>query len=202
MIKTPLTLVDFTVLRTGEPLFESFSLTLMPGESFEIWGGNGRGKTSLLESLSGLHKEFQGDVNLPPSALYISTKAPYESSKSIEKNLLFWKDLWRTPDIIFKNALEFWHLTPLQKQSYEALSDGQKQRANLARLFLKSSSLWLLDEPLRHLDDKGCDLFSRALKAHVRGGGMALIATHQSLKTDAQKITLEPPHGVLNKGTS
>ena len=171
MNTAPLTLIDFTVLRSGSPLFQPLSLSLSPGESCEIWGQNGVGKTSFLESLAMLHKDFQGQITLPSVASYLSTKAPYDDSKTIEQNLLFWKKLWKTPDILFENACDFWQIHSFLKLPYTTLSDGQKQRVNLARLFLKKSSLWLLDEPTRHLDPQGCLLVTKALKSHLQQGG-------------------------------
>lgn len=61
------------------------------------------------------------------------------------------------------------------------LSMGQKRRAALARLLAVSTPLWLLDEPLTSLDAAGVELVAGLLDRHLKGGGLAVLATHQAL---------------------
>jgi heme exporter protein A len=70
------------------------------------------------------------------------------------------------------------------------LSQGQKKRANLARLTASHAPLWILDEPVSALDQHFIDLFKSRLDQHLTGGGMALFATHQDLMLP-QTISLD-----------
>jgi heme exporter protein A len=50
----------------------------------------------------------------------------------------------------------------------------------LARLFLPSGRLWLLDEPFTALDVAGVEVLEQRFKAHARAGGAVVFTSHQS----------------------
>jgi heme exporter protein A len=58
------------------------------------------------------------------------------------------------------------------------LSAGQKRRLALARLAAAERPLWLLDEPTVSLDAASVEVLIAAINAHLKSGGMAVIATH------------------------
>jgi heme exporter protein A len=60
------------------------------------------------------------------------------------------------------------------------LSAGQKRRVALARLFLPSGRLWLLDEPFTALDVAGVEVLEQRFKAHAHAGGAVVFTSHQS----------------------
>jgi heme exporter protein A len=68
------------------------------------------------------------------------------------------------------------------------LSAGQQRRVALARVLLTRAPLWLLDEPTANLDVNGQGSFARLLAAHLRSGGMAVVATHHVLPLDAASL--------------
>ncbi len=61
------------------------------------------------------------------------------------------------------------------------LSAGQRRRLTLARLLAARAELWLLDEILTSLDDKGVELVRKLITEHIDAGGLAVVATHQDL---------------------
>src|SRR5690606_35129644 len=67
------------------------------------------------------------------------------------------------------------------KLAYQRLSAGQRRRLGLARLVASRRPVWLLDEPTTALDADGQALFGEILDAHLRGGGLAICATHLEL---------------------
>ncbi len=60
----------------------------------------------------------------------------------------------------------------------QGLSRGQVQRVALARLFLRSPGLVLLDEPTAHLDSASAELVSAGIQALARGRTMIMV-THR-----------------------
>ena len=186
-----LELCNFSTHRNGIILFEPLSLTIEAGQAYELRGGNGVGKTSLLETLSGLYKGFKGKFFLHKPYLYISRRAPFAQEETLLENLSFWASFWKSSENLSK-ALATWDLKALSRLPYNHLSQGQQQRANLARLSLKSAPLWLLDEPTAALDQQSIATFKNALIDHLKQGGGALIATHYSLDL-TQQITLKVP---------
>jgi heme exporter protein A len=61
------------------------------------------------------------------------------------------------------------------------LSAGQQRRVALARLYLDSPSIWILDEPFTALDKQGVAQLEAHLAEHCERGGMVVLTTHHSL---------------------
>lgn len=181
-MSTLLRLNHVTVFRNGIPLFEPLSFALNPGCALALKGRNGIGKTSLLEVLAGFNDDFDGKVSKALDPFYLPIKGPFEGDQTIQSNLIFWAKFWEKTTGTLQAITKQWHLDQLLQLPYDHLSQGQKQRVNLARLSLKASRLWLLDEPTLSLDARSISLFQRALKAHLSNGGAALIATHHDLE--------------------
>ena len=69
------------------------------------------------------------------------------------------------------------------------LSQGQKRRAALARLFLGQQPIWLLDEPVTALDVESIAVMTQAMKAHLDGGGILIYTSHQPLDLGQDRVT-------------
>ena len=82
---------------------------------------------------------------------------------------------------LVERAAEILDIGELLDRPVGTLSTGQAQRSGLARLFVASHDLWLLDEPLSHLDADRAAALVRQADEHVKQGGAAVLATHQSL---------------------
>jgi heme exporter protein A len=61
------------------------------------------------------------------------------------------------------------------------LSAGQQRRVALARLYLDSPPLWILDEPFTALDKQGVAQLEEHLAQHCEQGGLVVLTTHHSL---------------------
>ena len=79
------------------------------------------------------------------------------------------------------NALERVGLARRGSLQVKRLSQGQKQRLTLARLSLSQRPLWLLDEPAEALDSEARALLRDIVCAHLDGGGVAIVATHDQI---------------------
>jgi heme exporter protein A len=66
------------------------------------------------------------------------------------------------------------------------LSQGQKRRVTLARLWLTEGKLWILDEPFAALDIASVGVLAARLGEHLTNGGMAILTTHQDVTINAQ----------------
>lgn len=84
-------------------------------------------------------------------------------------------------DLDIDKALEYWELDILKKTACEQLSAGQCQRLALARLMLKPSKLWVLDEPCNSLDAGGINLFESLFEKHLGRGRAAIVVSHLPL---------------------
>ena len=70
------------------------------------------------------------------------------------------------------------------------LSSGQRKRLAIARLRLTDRPLWLLDEPFASLDTSGKFLVRNLIAAHCAAGGIAVVATHESLDIESGRLVL------------
>lgn len=72
----------------------------------------------------------------------------------------------------------------------ERLSEGERQRASLARAIGAGTPVVLLDEPSAALDDPAVETLAALLDAHRAAGGAALVTTHDPRLRDALRWDL------------
>jgi len=186
-----LTVTDLTVARGGVPVLEGLGFRLSAGQVLVLRGPNGSGKTTLLRTLAGLQPPMAGAISLPPEAIAYGAHADgLKATLTVAENLAFWARIHGTHEI--EHALDNFNLQALRNRAAQSLSAGQKRRLGLARLLVTGRSLWLLDEPTVSLDVASVALFADAVRAHVAGGGAALIATHIDLGLAADIFDVGP----------
>jgi heme exporter protein A len=178
--------------RGGLPLLEGVSFSLAPGQALVLRGPNGCGKTTLLRCVAGLQPALAGQITAAPDSIAYAAHADgIKSTLTVAENLEFWAAIYGTAGIA--NALERMNLKALSTRAAQNLSAGQKRRLGLARLMVTGRPVWVLDEPTVSLDHASVALFGDVVRAHLAGGGMALIATHIDLGLpEAEILDLAP----------
>ena len=74
------------------------------------------------------------------------------------------------------------------------LSQGQRRRVALARLWLSESvPLWILDEPFTALNVKGVARLADLVSKHVAEGGVVMLVTHQEVPVDPKHLFVIEP---------
>jgi len=79
------------------------------------------------------------------------------------------------------NIIDQCELSGYENVPCKYLSLGQTRRVAIARLFIESASIWLLDEPINGLDIKGVALFIQLVNKHTGNGGIVVFTSHQLL---------------------
>jgi len=184
--------------RGGRQLFEDLSFIVNAGQLLQIEGANGSGKTSLIRILAGLsHHGFEGRVERSVPLMYLGHKAAVKSMLTPRENLT-----WHVSgeasysEAAIEQALERVGLYGYEDAPSHSLSAGQQRRVNLARLYLSTAPLWLLDEPFTAIDRSGVAAIEARLVAHVDSGGAVVITSHQSLSVSCSVQTLSLFSGI------
>jgi heme exporter protein A len=181
--------------RGGRRLFEGVDIALSEGQALWLAGGNGTGKTSLLRLLAGLGLPAQGEVlwrgqpvrelreDFHRQLLYCGHAA------GIKDDLAAWENVacsavlagHRISREQAEAALERAGLDAVATLPAYALSQGQRRRVALARLYLEPlPPLLLLDEPFTALDARAVQVLGERIAAHLDSGGIAVYTTHQA----------------------
>lgn len=173
------------------PAIRDLTLSVKRGSSCALLGRNGAGKTTLLRILAGLSPYQRGGVRVfgdaPRSAKarhglgFLGHGIGVYEDLSARENLRFFARICELedPDQVTNQWLERVGLTRVASMPVRQFSRGMRQRLALARTFLNSPRVLLLDEPFTSLDDRAIGMLSELLGESRRGGATILLSTHQ-----------------------
>lgn len=188
--------IDLACARGERELFSGLNVTVTPGLLFAIVGENGSGKSSLLRMLCGLLPRERGVIRWNGTDIagmkdeytqhltYLGHLNGIKDDLTPIENLQISAELFGDDRSVTsaREALQAVGLgRRVQALPTRVLSQGQKRRVALARLWLSRRLLWILDEPFAALDDVGTALLTEQLSRHLDAGGMAVVATHQAV---------------------
>lgn len=187
-----LSVEGLAVARGGIAVLEGVTFRLRSGRALILRGPNGVGKTTLLRTIAGLQPALDGSVSVPAESIAYAAHADgLKAVLTVEENLRFWASVHGMRDV--ERALVAMDLGALRGRLAANLSAGQKRRLGLARLLVTGRPVWLLDEPTVSLDAASVALFAGVVRAHLAGGGAALMATHIDLGlAEAEVLDLAP----------
>jgi len=185
-----------SVSRGARRVLSSLSLMQTPGEGLLLTGPNGAGKTTLLRSIAGFLTPDSGSVRLEgvdePDDVglhchLIGHQNGIKPILTVAENLQFWARYLGGGDGPVEAALQRMNLAEIDDLPAGYLSAGQKRRLGLARLLVAKRPLWLLDEPTVSLDAASTAMLAGLVADHMKGGGMAIAATHIPLGIAAMR---------------
>lgn len=190
-------LVNLSCQRGERRLFSNLSMAMTPGRLVAVTGNNGSGKTSLLRMLCGLLPPEQGMIlwnghNIAAlkelymaQLLYVGHLNGLKGDLTAIENLQVAAHLngEQVPVAAARDALSSIGLgNRVHDLPTRVLSQGQKRRVALARIWLSTRPLWILDEPFASLDEAAARLLTQRLQTHVNRGGLAVVATHDEVE--------------------
>lgn len=194
MTELLLTLEHLSCERDARPLFSGLDARFHGGEQWQVQGPNGSGKTTLLRAIAGIGSVAQGRIlwrgrpvtddlwAFRRSLLYIGHSPGIKGALTPLENLAWYRALSAgTLSEDSLNALAQVGLTGYEDIPCQQLSAGQLRRVALARLYLSSAPLWVLDEPFTAIDKAGVAALESRLAAHVATGGLVLMTSHQEV---------------------
>lgn len=199
------------------PIINDVTLEFDIGKIYIIQGENGTGKSTFLDIILGLHKDFTGFVkyngnNIKDIDLYslrenvvaIVEQEPMLITDSIKNNLIIGlKGEIEDSTILTackRIGLESFINSLPSGLNYEInpnstnLSGGQKQKISLVRAILKNPNLIILDEPTSALDTNSIDKLKEYL-IDIKENKIIIIVTHDKGMLDIadEVISMDNP---------
>lgn len=164
--------------RGDRVLFEGVNTTLNASELLQVTGCNGSGKTSFLRALLGFLKPEKGAIQWSEEAsiIYLGHHNAVKQELTVLENLRY---QFLIPEALLKHVdevLSQLRLLPYAHTLCRRLSQGQKQKVALARLWLLPADVWILDEPFTALDHATIELLELFFLQKLTSG-LAIIAT-------------------------
>ncbi|MGY0757173.1 amino acid ABC transporter ATP-binding/permease protein [Staphylococcus haemolyticus] len=179
--------VSFSYEHQEIPTLSNINLTVGKGGKVAIVGPSGSGKSTLLQIMSGLYDIDKGQVSLDGQNIsQLDEDIRFEKlnvllqSQQLFDGTLRYNMFSSKNDDVIQRVLTSLNLGYLDLEKTitldgNTLSGGEVQRIALGRLFLKGSSIWLLDEPTTALDEDNTKQVMQLIDEQVE---TLVIATH------------------------
>jgi len=187
----------------GEALFTPLDFTCAAGEVCAVLGANGRGKTSLLQTLIGTLPALGGTVHCAGGIGFVPQDFTSAFSYRVFDIVLMGRaaqvGLLRMPDREDENivweALETLNIVALADRPFHALSGGQRQLVLIARALATKGDLLVLDEPTAALDLFNQQAVLQLIRCLAREQGISILFTthdpsHAALAADNTLLLL------------
>jgi len=183
----------------GRTILDDLSFSIEPGAHVALTGPSGIGKSTILSALLRFLDPQVGQILVHGSPLaLVDRKEWFERVAWLPQNPTIFHGTIRENIRLGRQSASDEEISEAARMACvdeflgrlpagldtevgergEGLSRGQIQRVALARLFLRTPSLVLLDEPTAHLDKASARLVSNGISALARGRTMIMV-THR-----------------------
>ena len=177
---------------------KGIDLAIQDREFVAFLGPSGCGKTSTMRMIAGLEKITEGEIfigdrlvnELDPGtrniAMAFESYALYPPM-TVFDNIAFPLRAMKYPENEIKSRVqrlaEILELTDVMNKYPKGLSGGHQQRVSLARALVRDADVYLLDEPISHLDTKMRNRMRAELKRiHGELGKTMIYVTHDQIE--------------------
>ncbi len=154
-------------------VLKGLNFNAAPGEMVALIGSNGIGKSTLLRTVAGFQPWFAGDIKIGESRLktlrpkdmarvmsFVSTENIRIPNLSVFDLVAYgrfpytnWIGMLTGEDnFIVNEAIKKVGLQGFEKRPVMQISDGERQRAMIARALAQDTPVIILDEPTAYLD--------------------------------------------------
>lgn len=193
---------------------DGISLDIKDKEFFVLFGPAGAGKTTILNCIAGIQIPEEGVVKFDGEVVNLVDAAHRDTAMVFENYALYPQmtvydnmasplrsNLYKKDEDYIKNKIQ--EVATMMKMDYllerlpSQLSNGQKQRVAMGRALVRSPRVYLMDEPLAHLDAKLRNSMRTELKEiQANFGTTSIYVTHDFMEA----MSLGDRIAIINEG--
>jgi ABC-type sugar transport system ATPase subunit len=193
---------------------DGISLDIKDNEFFVLFGPAGAGKTTILNCIAGITMPEEGIISFNGEIMNLIDPAHRNVAMVFENYALFPQmtvyenmasplrsKLYREDEATIKEridkAAKMMKMEQLLERLPSQLSNGQKQRVAMGRALVRTPNVFLMDEPLAHLDAKLRNSMRTELKEmQANLGSTCIYVTHDFMEA----MALGDRIAIINKG--
>ena len=212
--------VSFGYKMLDEPLIKNFNLSINPGNKIAIVGSSGCGKSTIARLISGLYKQWSGEILFDgkpidqiPREVFTASLSTVDQSivlfeGNISENIRMWDDSITDEEMINAAKCSRIH-DDISKLEYEYnqqvnengknFSGGQRQRIEIARALSSNPSIIILDEATSSLDAQTEFQITRSIAQ--KNITCIIIAHRLSTIRDCDEIIVLDNGKIVERGT-
>ncbi len=208
--------------REGRPVVRDFNVTVPGGTVVALVGRSGAGKTTITDLVARFHDPTRGQIVLNGEDIRNFRLRTYRDLLGIVQQDVFLFDGSIRDNIAYArhdatdaevedaarraNAHEFIERLPEGYETFVGergvkLSGGQQQRLAIARAFLASPRILILDEATSNLDTESEQLIQSSMATLIAGRTTFIIAHRLSTIRRASMILLMEDGRIVERGT-
>jgi len=142
-------LYDVSAGYNGIEVLHNVSFEIKENGIYVLLGKNGSGKTTTLRVIAGILPIFKGKIKREGTIGYLSHSLALPPEMTVRESLKFFSEiLGGDPN----NVIDKFQLQEILDKRISDLSQGQKKRLSIAKVFVKNYDIYLFDEPTGNLD--------------------------------------------------
>jgi len=148
----------------GKRVLDDVSFVVEDPAIYVVLGPNGAGKTTLFRTIAGILAPSSGTVQVDGGDIagrearthlqYLSHIDGMPDALRVEDGLMFYAGVQGANQCDVDRVVRLLGIEELRHRYFAELSQGQKKRVSIARVFLQERGIYLLDEPTSNLDPK------------------------------------------------
>jgi energy-coupling factor transport system ATP-binding protein len=162
-------------------VLKDIDFSIKQGEFIGIIGGNGAGKTTFIQLLSGLLKPIKGKISskkdLKLAYLYQNPIIHFSKEKVIDELLLVNEKELNSDT---KELVKFFGIEHLLNQNPYDCSGGEQQKIAIIKAMIKKPDVLVLDEPTKGLDPVSKYNLAKEFQT-LQNNGLTIVMTSHDL---------------------